>query len=181
MFTKPYLWVLHCFPGCNDCHGHERAKCIHPITLESKKRGEGEKDCGTDRTKRQKGWNRLAGIKRRQMIVRIGRWDKHTGRWRDKLHAMNSAVSSSPPCMKINKEIYISSSCHSHQMTTPILSVPPSPQSHKKLILSSQSEHHIKLVHCFVWASVCMLGCTWLGRWPHAVERINKVGVCVCV
>lgn len=36
MFAKPHLWVLHCFPGCSDCHREERAKCIHPSFMGKK-------------------------------------------------------------------------------------------------------------------------------------------------
>lgn len=36
MFTKPHLWVLHCFCGCSDCHREDRAKFIHPSFMEKK-------------------------------------------------------------------------------------------------------------------------------------------------
>ncbi len=127
---------------------------------------------GQTAQRRRKGWNRLAGIEKRQMdgeTERVRRWDKHTDRQRDRLHAMNSAVT--PPTF------FASASCHSQLMTAPILSLPPSPQSHEDLLLSSHSEHHIKLVH----RNVCVNARVYLiGYVTPCWGRNASVYVCVC-
>lgn len=175
MFSKPYLWVSHCFSWCSVWHGEERAKFIQ----EEKEKMymyafETESATEVDRQKYEDGKVETAT----QMQEKDGWIERLRGRKWDKQKKTDRKIDCIPWTQRWRHPptFPTSASCHSWLMTAPILSLPPSPQSHKDLILSSHSELHIKPVHCYVCVCICV---SWLGMWPLAEEK--NVSVCKCL
>lgn len=81
--------------------------------------------------RRQEGWNRLAGIRKTQMIVsqseRGRRWDKHMGRRRDRLHAMNSAVT--PPNLPRLSFLSLTGDDRPHPVSVSVTSITQGPDT----------------------------------------------------
>lgn len=98
MFSKPYLWVPHCFSLCILWHRDDKGK-IHPAmiqgsreTTKKKVLANRERDIWTERTKnterlKQTGRHKKETNDRDSEIQRERerRWDKHIDQQRDRL------------------------------------------------------------------------------------------------
>lgn len=124
--------------------------------------------------RRQRGWNRLAGIRKRQTIEsereRERSWDKHTDRQRGRLHAMNSAVYPPPPHLPRLHFLSLTADDSPHPVSASVTSITQGPDT----VITVWAPYQTSTLLC-----VCM--CLRVPDWvcdPLAAERM---WVCVCL